>query len=127
MLTTDLLWNEDVFTELGPVWDQLAQGGITDTPFQTLAYQQAWWRHLGPADLMTVRVRNEAGDVVGIAPFFNVDGVLHFNGCVEESDYLDLICKAEDAAAGQRMRADVPQQSPPPHLHATTAPLRSFR
>ena len=99
MLTTDLLWNEDVFTELGPVWDDLAQGSMTDTPFQTLAYQRAWWRHLGPADLVAVRVRDEAGAVVGIAPFFNKDGTLHFNGCVEETDYLDLICRSDNAGA----------------------------
>ena len=28
-------------------------------------------------------------------PSFNKDGELHFNGCVDETDYLDLICKAD--------------------------------
>lgn len=99
MLTTELLWNEDAFRQLEPVWDNLARGSMTDTPFQTWAYQKAWWRHLSPADLMTISVRDESGEIVGIAPFFNKDGVLHFNGCVDETDYLDLICKADVAEA----------------------------
>ena len=70
MLTTELLWNEDAFRQLEPVWDDLARGSMTDTPFQTWAYQKAWWRHLSPGDLMTICVRDESGEIVGLAPFF---------------------------------------------------------
>jgi hypothetical protein len=36
---------------------------------------------------------------VAIAAFFLLDGLLYFNGCVEETDYLDLITPAEQAEA----------------------------
>jgi hypothetical protein len=66
---------------------------MTDTPFQTLAYQRAWWRYLQPSDssLHTVTIRDATSHLDAIACFFLVDDVLFFNGCVEETDYLDLI------------------------------------
>ncbi len=89
----------DAFVRLGDEWDALAGRGMTDTPFQTWAYQRAWWRHLGPGDLHTIAVRRETGGLAGIASLYVVDGVIYFNGCVEETDYLDLIAPAADAAA----------------------------
>jgi CelD/BcsL family acetyltransferase involved in cellulose biosynthesis len=35
--------------------------------------------------------------LAAIGPFYLVDDILHFNGCVEETDYLDLIAEAVDA------------------------------
>ncbi len=91
----------DAFTELAGEWDALAGQGMTDTPFQTLAYQQAWWQNLQPpaAELYTLTARLEDGTLAAIGCFFLADGVLHFNGCVEETDYLDLICRPEHAEA----------------------------
>jgi CelD/BcsL family acetyltransferase involved in cellulose biosynthesis len=82
-------------------WDDLAQRGMTDTPFQTLAYQKAWWTHLHPENgrLHTVTVRNEQKELLAIACLYNLEGILYFNGCVEETDYLDLIVAAEHAEA----------------------------
>ncbi len=84
------------FALLADEWDALAADGMTATPFQSLAYQRAWWTHLGPGRLFTI-VAREAGELVGIACLFRHEGVLHFNGCVEETDYLDLIAPAEKA------------------------------
>ena len=91
-----------VFSELAAEWDTLAGQGITDTPFQTHAYQQSWWRHLQPPDaaLHTITARTEDGRLAAIGCFYILDGVLHFNGCVEETDYLDLIVRPEAAEAG---------------------------
>ena len=91
-----------VFDDLAAEWDTLAGQGITDTPFQTRAYQQAWWRHLQPPEavLHTITARTEDGRLAAIGCFYIVDGVLHFNGCVEETDYLDLIVRPEEAEAG---------------------------
>jgi CelD/BcsL family acetyltransferase involved in cellulose biosynthesis len=85
---------------LAEEWDKLASSGMTDTPFQTLAYQEAWWKHLRPSNgqLNTIATRSIDGSLVGIGCFFNLDGALRFNGCVEETDYLDLIAPAEHAA-----------------------------
>lgn len=97
---TEIIHGEQVFAELTDEWDRLAQRGITDTPFQTLAYQRAWWTHLHPQDgsLHTVVARDQHGTLAAIGCFYVTgDGVVHFNGCVEETDYLDIITAPENA------------------------------
>ena len=96
MAYSKLISGEKVFTTLASVWDSLAQQGITNTPFQLLAYQQAWWTHLHPADgnLYTIVVYEDDAPI-GIACFYLLDEILYFNGCVAETDYLDVICAAE--------------------------------
>lgn len=98
-MITELINGSDVFMLLADEWDALAQRSMTDTPFQSLDYQKAWWTHLHPSNgrLHTVTVRNEAKQLVAIACFYNIEGVLYFNGCVEETDYLDLITPTEKA------------------------------
>lgn len=86
-----------VFERLAPDWNTLVQESITNTPFQRLAYQQSWWQHLGPGNLYTVSVRDENDGLVGIGSFYLIDETLYFNGCVEETDYLDLIATPEHA------------------------------
>ena len=99
-MSTELYVGEGAFDALAAEWDALAGRGMTDTPFQTLAYQRAWWTHLHPAGgtLLTVAARGEAGELAAIGCFFALDGTLRFNGCVEETDYLDLIAPAEQSA-----------------------------
>lgn len=98
-MLTELIVGEEAFNTLAAEWDAVAGQGMTDTPFQTLAYQRAWWTNLAPdgATLLTVAVRDEAGGLTAVGCFFVLDGALHFNGCVEETDYLDLIAPAEGA------------------------------
>ncbi|MBK7215981.1 MAG: hypothetical protein IPH95_02645 [Candidatus Promineofilum sp.] len=100
-MSTELYVGEGAFDALAAEWDALAGRGMTDTPFQTLAYQRAWWTYLHPpgSTLLTVAARDEAGTLAAIGCFFALDGTLRFNGCVEETDYLDLIAPAEQAAA----------------------------
>ena len=101
-MQTTLISGTAVFTQLAAEWDTLARRGITDTPFQTLAYQQAWWQNLQPSDahLHSIAVRQPDGQLAAIACLYiTSEGTIHFNGCVEETDYLDLICAPEDAAA----------------------------
>ena len=92
---------DQAFTEIAAEWDALAPQGMTNTPFQQRHYQASWWRHLAPQDstLHTVAVRHDDGRLAAIACLYLLDGVLHFNGCVEETDYLDLIANAADAEA----------------------------
>ncbi|MCP4417580.1 MAG: GNAT family N-acetyltransferase [Chloroflexi bacterium] len=107
-MNTELINGSDVFTVLADEWDALVQRSMTDTPFQTLAYQKAWWTHLHPENgrLHTVTIRNEARQLKAIACFYNLDGVLSFNGCTEETDYLDLITSSEQAEAAWRAILD---------------------
>lgn len=99
-MQTTLIEGTAVFSQLAQEWDILAGRGMTNTPFQTLAYQQAWWQHLQPphSQLETIAVRQSSGELAAIACLYiSDDKVVHFNGCVEETDYLDLICSPEHA------------------------------
>jgi len=96
-----LIHGNTIFDVLSGEWDTLACQGITNTPFQHLAYQKAWWQHLQPdgATLHTFVARDEAGKLVGLLCLYNDDGLVHFNGCVEETDYLDAIVLPDYAEA----------------------------
>lgn len=98
-MRTELIAGDSAFSELAGEWDALAARGMTDTPFQTLAYQRAWWTRLQPQEgkLLTVVTRDGDGKPAGIGCFYHVAGTLYFNGCVEETDYLDLITTADQA------------------------------
>lgn len=101
-MKTTHIFGDEAFSELHDEWDALAGQSMTDTPFQSLAFQQSWWRHLQPAtaSLHTLVGRQEDGSLAVIASLFLHEGCLHFNGCVEETDYLDLIVREKDAEAG---------------------------
>lgn len=98
MFSAQLIAGPDVFLTLSEEeWNELANRGMTKTPFQQHHYQASWWRHLGEGDLWSVIVRSETGHLKGIAPL-NLRGErVVFNGSKEESDYLDLIASAADA------------------------------
>ena len=109
-MQTTLIEGTAVFGQLAQEWNELAGRGMTDTPFQALAYQQAWWQHLKPANsqLQTIVVRQPSGELAAIACLYRtVDKTVHFNGCVEETDYLDLICPPEQAEAAWTAVFDV--------------------
>lgn len=92
-MQTEQIQGESIFKTLAAEWDTLVQQSITATPFQHLAYQKAWWTHLQPANatLHTITGRSDSGELLGLVCLYVLDGVLYFNGCVEETDYLDAI------------------------------------
>ncbi len=96
---TSIIHGASIFAELAGEWDALARESIIDTPFQTIAYQQAWWTHLQPPDssLHTIVSRGENGRLLAITCLYTMGNLVHFNGCVEETDYLDMIVRREDA------------------------------
>jgi len=102
MTSTQLIEGDAAFDQLAAEWDTLAAGGMTNTPFQSHAYQQAWWRNLHPENgrLFTIAVRDTNNQLSAIACLYLNHDALHFNGCIEETDYLDLIASAEAAEAG---------------------------
>lgn len=99
-MSIELHNGNQVFDLLSDEWDALVGQSMTNTPFQRLAYQRAWWQHCGPSDgsLHTVTTREADGRLTAIACFYNIAGVLYFNGCTQETDYLDLIVAEENAA-----------------------------
>jgi CelD/BcsL family acetyltransferase involved in cellulose biosynthesis len=89
------------FTALASEWNALLAHSRFDTFFLTHEWQSTWWQELGEGELWILAFRNRADQtLVGIAPFYRLhhtDGdwagltSLHIVGCIEVSDFLDLI------------------------------------
>lgn len=93
------------FSEIpAEAWNELAEAGISDTPFARHEMLSGWWKTLGGgewqgAELLLISA-SESGRLIGIAPLFKAeyDGrpALLLVGSIEVSDYLDLIVRHED-------------------------------
>jgi CelD/BcsL family acetyltransferase involved in cellulose biosynthesis len=93
------------FSEIpAAAWNELAEAGISNTPFARHEILSEWWQALGggewqDAELVLVSA-SENGKLVGIAPLFaaEYDGrkALLLVGSIEVSDYLDLIVRLDD-------------------------------
>jgi CelD/BcsL family acetyltransferase involved in cellulose biosynthesis len=84
------------FDTLRREWNPLLARTAFDNVFQTWEWQTTWWHHLGSGDLWLLAWRDGSGDLVGIAPLYlEVTGSgerrLSLVGCLEVSDYLDVI------------------------------------
>ena len=91
--------DETGFAALRPHWNTLLANSAANTLFLTWEWQSTWWRCLGIGDLYLLAWFD--GDrLVGVAPLFLAegdDGVRRFGlvGCVDVSDYLDVIALPE--------------------------------
>jgi CelD/BcsL family acetyltransferase involved in cellulose biosynthesis len=70
-------------------------------------YQKTWWQYLGNDDLMLISIRTDEGQLVGLAPLYaktNGAGQREFSfvGCVDVSDYLDLLIDKDYVEAVQQ-------------------------
>ncbi|MER2599530.1 MAG: GNAT family N-acetyltransferase [Caldilineales bacterium] len=88
--------NAEGFDALRSEWNALLTRSRANTLFLTWEWQTTWWRCLGEGDLF-ILAWHDAGALVGIAPlYYHPDGAgrqrFDLVGCVEVSDYLDLIC-----------------------------------
>src|SRR5512141_400646 len=93
------------FSEIpAAAWNELAEAGISDTPFARHEMLSEWWKTLGggewqQAELVLVSA-SENGSLIGIAPLFRAEyegrPALLLVGSIEVSDYLDLIVRIED-------------------------------
>jgi CelD/BcsL family acetyltransferase involved in cellulose biosynthesis len=84
------------FEVLAQEWDALLERSVRPPFFMRYVYQSTWWNCLGNDDLLLIAIRTDAGQLVGIAPLFgSTDPLgqrnLAFVGCVDVSDYLDLL------------------------------------
>ena len=89
------------FVALASAWNALVARTRFDNFFSTLEWQTTWWEYLGQGDLWILAFRRADTDaLVGIAPLYVVERSegsnagkreVHFVGCIEVSDYLDLI------------------------------------
>ncbi len=86
-------------------WNALLNNSASDVPFLRHEYLSTWWQTLGggewtEAELYLVTGRLADGSLAGIAPLFfskNRQGepAMLLLGCIEISDYLDLIVPTE--------------------------------
>lgn len=93
------------FDLLAGEWNALVRRSRSNTLFLTHEWQTTWWNHLGEGDLWIVAFREpQQGKLVGIAPLYLVTlsqgelagkRQLNIVGCIEVSDYLDLIVDDE--------------------------------
>jgi CelD/BcsL family acetyltransferase involved in cellulose biosynthesis len=113
-LRVQVIDTEEGFDALEPAWNALYDEGGT-SPFQTFAWQRAWWRHYAEPDprmrLLILAVHQEAAaeesTVMAIAPFFTerrrVAGMFPTTRIDmigrRQSDYLDLLVQPTAASA----------------------------
>ncbi len=83
------------FDALKDEWDDLLARTRFNTVFLTWEWQSTWWQHLGQSrGPLYILAARDAGRLVAILPLYVADEdgpVLQVVGCIEVSDYLDLI------------------------------------
>ncbi len=89
----ELITTLDGFEALQSEWNLLLPQNATNEIFLTWEWQSTWWHAYRPGDLWVIAARNEAGTLVAIAPWFieHPDRVVRTIGCVEVTDYLDVL------------------------------------
>jgi len=97
-MQTQIYPTADGFAALSAEWNELLQHSAADTIFLTHQWQSIWWRHLGDGTPMLIAFRDESGRLVGLAPLYGAltgegEWALNTIGCVDVSDYLDIITR----------------------------------
>ena len=90
--------DESGFDALKEEWNDLLTRSRFNTIFLTWEWQTTWWRHLGRRrGTLCILAGREDGHLIAIAPLYlreDAGQVLQVIGCIEVSDYLDLIMEA---------------------------------
>lgn len=92
--------SSDGFEALAGEWNDLLRRSPTDTVFLTLEWQRHWWAAYQPGELRLMAARADNDRLIGIAPLFidttdPAERVLRAVGCVDVTDYVDLIADAD--------------------------------
>ena len=97
----ELITTLEQFEALQSDWNALLHYNATNEIFLTWEWQSTWWQVYHPGTLWVITARNETGQLVGIAPWFleQPDRVIRTIGCVEVTDYLDILALPEAHAA----------------------------
>jgi CelD/BcsL family acetyltransferase involved in cellulose biosynthesis len=86
----------ELFEHLKPEWNELLNRSTANRVFSTWEWQSTWWDAYRPGQLWVIECRDETGKLMGLAPWFIQDHpdygrVVRSIGCVEVTDYLDII------------------------------------
>jgi len=95
-MQTTIYTDSSGFEALAGEWDDLLERSEHPPFFMRYVYQNIWWQYLGNNNLLLIAVRTDDGQLAGLAPLYaktNAQGLreLSFVGCVDVSDYLDLL------------------------------------
>lgn len=87
--------DSSVFKQLEPEWNDLLHQSTSDTIFCTWEWQSTWWDAYQAGDLLIATCRTDDGRLVGIGSWFietsNGERVVRTIGCVDVTDYVDII------------------------------------
>lgn len=85
----------DGFEELSGSWNDLLRRSYNDRIFSTYEWQRTWWDIYQPGELMLIAAHDDEEQLIGIAPWFietkDDERILRGIGCVDVTDYVDLI------------------------------------
>lgn len=92
--------SEEGFEILRPEWNELLERSTSDRVFSTWEWLSTWWSAYQPGELWIIACRDDGGRLIGLAPWFIENHpvfkrVVRSIGCVEVTDYLDLIVDTE--------------------------------
>lgn len=95
-MNIELCTTETLFETLKPEWNTLLQQSRGNRIFLTWEWQHTWWTIYHPGELRVLAIRNDTGELLGIAPWFiennaQTGRTLRGIGCVDVTDYLELI------------------------------------
>lgn len=87
-----LYTTNDAFDTLASEWNDLVARSSANGLFATREWLKTWWLSLGEGNLHIVTMRDEAGQLVGIAPLFYPSAEqISLVGHKEVTDYVDVI------------------------------------
>jgi CelD/BcsL family acetyltransferase involved in cellulose biosynthesis len=92
----ELITTQEQFNALGEQWNSLLTHNATNEIFLTWEWQHTWWSVYQPGDLWVI-AGYKGDQLVAIAPYFleRDTRIVRTIGCVEVTDYLDVIVMAE--------------------------------
>lgn len=88
---------EEAFAVLREEWNPLLESSARNRIFMTWEWQSTWWAAYHPGELWIIAVRDDQDNLLGLAPWFihnHPKGrLVRSVGCVEVTDYLELIIR----------------------------------
>jgi CelD/BcsL family acetyltransferase involved in cellulose biosynthesis len=94
------------FDKLGADWDDLFQRANSENIFLSFGWMSTWWKHFGKGQLAVIAVRDAAGRLAAVAPFYISRGSAGLGprrlGFLADqhvgSDYLSVLAGTANAA-----------------------------
>lgn len=84
-----------IFDNLASEWQDLLARSVTNTPFSTQQWHKYWWQAYHPGDLWVMTVRDDEDVLRGVSSMFIAETeqgrTLHFVGCEDVTDYVDML------------------------------------